>query len=53
METCDHHRPGRPAYFRGRPASLWLDATTRRQPATIPHDLPFGPSGNGVSVTPP
>ena len=25
------HRPGRPAYFLGRPASMWIDATSRRQ----------------------
>ena len=30
MDTNDR-QTGRPAYFRGMPASLWTEATTRRQ----------------------
>jgi len=34
---CHTHRPnGAPAYYLGRPASVWLTATTRRPGAPDP-----------------
>jgi hypothetical protein len=52
METHSHSRHfGRPAYFLGRPASLWIEATSRRQ-WTRSYRPPSQPARVGVTVTP-